>query len=359
MPRPRSARNRDLPPNLYPHHEGFRYKHPRTGKLHPMGNDKQRAIDAARKLNAILTRGNDLVGRVIGGQHTLAECIDIFEREDVPGKEWKPKTAAEYQFLLNRLRRDYGSRDVAELTVKDCADLLREVTSSVRNRIRYRIVLVWLLDCAMAEGWIDNNPATVTKKLQAPERQRERLTLEQYRKVWQHAPEWVRNAMDLSLHTLLRRVDVACMRFEDVKGEHLYVVPRKTDTTTYVRLKMKLSPELRDIVSRCRDNLLSPYLVHKRPERIRKSRDKDHHTQCSPREISDGFADARDAAGITGENAPTFHEVRSLGAHLYREAGWTLEQVEGLMGHASEAMTLLYLEGHDAPWREVSAGLRL
>jgi|GEM_PF-3261152 len=27
------------------------------------------------------------------------------------------------------------------------------------------------------------------------------------------------------------------------------------------------------------------------------------------------------------------------------------------MGHASEAMTALYLDGHELPWTEVSAGL--
>lgn len=359
MARTRQARNRDLPPNLYQHHGGYRYRHPQTGKFHPMGFDRQKAIDAARKLNAILIRGNDLVAKIIGGQHRLSECIDIFERDDIPAKGWKPKTAAEYQFVMNRLRKDYGDRDVSGLSVNDCAKMLRDVTDSVRNRIRYRGVLVWLLDCAVAEGWIETNPANVTKKLAAPKRQRERLTVAMYRATWDKAPAWVRNAMDLSLHTLLRRVDVACMRFEDVKGEHLYIVPRKTDSTTYVRLKMRLSPELREIVARCRDTLLSPYIVHKLPERIRKSRDKDHHTQCSPQEISNGFAAARNAAGITGANAPTFHEVRSLGANLYRQAGWALEQIEALMGHASAEMTMVYLEGHEAPWQEVSAGLRL
>lgn len=54
-----------------------------------------------------------------------------------------------------------------------------------------------------------------------------------------------------------------------------------------------------------------------------------------------------------------FHKIRSLGGELYRDAGWKLTQVQALMGHASESMTKLYVEGHDAPWTEVSAGLQL
>jgi enterobacteria phage integrase len=78
-----------------------------------------------------------------------------------------------------------------------------------------------------------------------------------------------------------------------------------------------------------------------------------------PEQLSRAFADARDEAGIDGENPPTFHEIRSLGGAMLREAGWSKVQVQELMTHTSESMTQHYLDGHDAPWTEVRTGIAL
>lgn len=169
--------------------------------------------------------------------------------------------------------------------------------------------------------------------------------------------------MDLSLLTLLRREDVAGLRFTDVRDGSLWVVPQKTEDSTAVRLRIKMGADLTALVARCRDDVVSPYLVHRLPEKARpqalKAVARVHHTQVLPEQITRAFADARDAAGITVDNPPTFHEIRSLGGALLRDQGWTLKQVQALMGHASEAMTTAYLEGHDAPWIEVETGLTL
>ena len=99
------------------------------------------------------------------------------------------------------------------------------------------------------------------------------------------------------------------------------------------------------------------------PERARpeekRAKERTHHTQVLPEQISRAFAEARNAAGIMGKNAPTFHEIRSLGGALLREAGWSVEQVQDLMTHTSEAMTEHYLGGHEAPWTDVSIGISL
>src|SRR5690606_16258779 len=169
--------------------------------------------------------------------------------------------------------------------------------------------------------------------------------------------------MDLSLLTLLRREDVATLRFADVHDDALWVVPQKTEGSSAVRLRIKMGPELAALVARCRDAVVSPYLVHRLPEKA-KPRGKGaagrvHHTQVMPEQITRAFAEARDAAGVGGESPPTFHEIRSLGGALLREQGWSLQQVQALMGHASEAMTSVYLEGHEVPWSEVETGLSL
>ncbi|PSD32026.1 integrase [Stenotrophomonas maltophilia] len=190
-----------------------------------------------------------------------------------------------------------------------------------------------------------------------------RLTLDVYRAIWDQAAPWLRNAMDLSLVTLLRREDVVTVKFADMCDGYLWVVPSKTEGSTNVRLKIALAGSLVDLVARCRDDVVSPFLIHRLPEKARPSdmraKDRAHHTQVLPEQLSRAFAKARDAAGVDGRSPPTFHEIRSLGGALLRDTGWTTEQVQALMGHASKSMTEHYLAGHDMPWLEVTAASTL
>lgn len=364
-PRPRSPLNAQLPPNLSRHSTGlYRYVHPVKKTHHYLGTDRQAAIAAAIKLNALLLPANPLVDKVVRLEHKLSECIELFKREGIPERHWKAATRQLYDYRLQRIEADLGSQAVELLTVKDCAEYLREVTPSLRAREQYRGALILVLESAVQEGWISHNVAKATRVAKA-ERQRARLTLEAYRSIHAKAPVWLQNAMDLSLQTLLRRADICAMRFEDIRDEYLYVVPRKTETTSYVRMKMRLENDLLAVVNRCRDRLVSPYLVHRLPIKLpphgKRAKTREHHLQVLPEDITRTFNKALKTSGLDYGTArpPTFHEIRSLGGDLYRQAGWSLEQVQQLMGHASEEMTRHYLEGHEAPWVEVRAGLQL
>lgn len=361
-PRQRSKSRQGWPANLYPNRDGFKYRHPVTKKETWMGTDQARAFAAAKKLNALLIPTDDLVARVITPGETVTDAIVVFRRDDVPGRKWAPKTAEVYESLIRRIEAGLGSKAVVDVTVKVCATFIREVTESDRARQQFRLVLGWILACAVEEGWIDTNPALATRRFQH-ERKRVRLTLDVYRAIWDQAAPWLRNAMDLSLVTLLRREDVVTVKFADVRDGHLWVVPSKTDGSTNVRLKIALAGPLADLVIRCRDDVVSPYVIHRLPEKARPSdkraKEREHHTQVLPEQLSRAFAKARDAAGVDGLAPPTFHEIRSLGGALLRDAGWTTEEVQALMGHASKSMTEHYLEGHDMPWLEVAAASTL
>ncbi|OBU70801.1 integrase [Stenotrophomonas maltophilia] len=190
-----------------------------------------------------------------------------------------------------------------------------------------------------------------------------RLTLDVYRAIWDQAAPWLRNAMDLSLVTLLRREDVVTVKFTDVRDGHLWVVPSKTEGSTNVRLQIAAAGPLADLLKRCKDDVASPFVIHRLPEKARPSdkraKTRKHHTQVLPEQLSRAFAAARDAAGITGDAPPTFHEIRSLGGALLRDAGWTTEQIQALMGHGNASMTEHYLGGHEAPWQPVTTGIAL
>ncbi|UYK82269.1 tyrosine-type recombinase/integrase [Xanthomonas sacchari] len=362
MGRARSKSRSGWPDNLYPNRDGYKYRHPVTRKETWMGKDKAKAFAAARQLNALLARADDLVAKVTGAAKTVADAIDIFRNDDIPHRKWGAATAAGYEIVIKRIKEGLGARALEGLTVKDCAEWIRSDTESARGRQTRRLVLGWILACAVQEGWIENNPALVTRKF-SYERRRERLTIDVYKAIRAAAPTWLQVAMEISLITLLRRDDVVNLRFKDVRDEALWVIPKKTEESTLVKLKIKMTAELNAIFARARDEVVSPFVVHRLPEKARpahmRAEERTHHTQVLPEQLTRAFAEARVAAGVESENPPTFHEIRSLGGALLRQSGWTLQQVQQLMGHASETMTTVYLEGHDTPWSEVSPGLAL
>ncbi len=324
-----------------------------------MGTDKAKAFAAAKKLNALLMPTNDLVDRVIGSKETVADAIAVFRRDDIPGRRWAPKTAEVYESVIRRIEAGIGALPVEEVTVKVCAEFIRAVTPSARSRQQFRLVLGWILACAIEEGWIDSNPAMATRKF-THERQRERLTTETYLAIRQQAPTWLQQAMDLSLMTLLRREDIVSLRYSDIHDGAIWVVPTKTEGSSGMRLRIRLTPVLTDLINRTRNSITSPYVVHRLPEKARptgmRAKYRDHHTQVLPEQLTRAFQDARDAAGLFGENPPSFHEIRSLAAAQLQHSGRDLKAVQALLGHTNEGTTKIYLEGHQAPWTDVQPG---
>lgn len=167
--------------------------------------------------------------------------------------------------------------------------------------------------------------------------------------------------MDLQLHTLQRPGDVLLMRKDQVREGYLYLVQEKTGR----RLKLKIEGGLAEVINRCNDDVSSPLLVHRLPERLRATKDRAknrvHHTQVLIAQADRAFADLRLSSNLFGkdDSPPTLHEIRSLGASLYRQAGWSEAEVQRLLGHSEIKMTKHYLVGHEPPWDEVSAGLNL
>jgi integrase len=167
--------------------------------------------------------------------------------------------------------------------------------------------------------------------------------------------------MDLGLHTLQRPGDVLQFRWEDITPTGLRVVQRKTGK----KLEIEIGQPLLVILDRCRDRVVSPFIVHRLPEKMRprgmRAKARVHHTQVLLEQAEREFDQVRTASGLymRTNNPPTLHEIRSLGASLYREAGWPEGQVQLLLGHSEVQMTRHYLKGHEAPWERIEAGLSL
>lgn len=365
MGRPRAPGNEDLPDNLYPNRDGFKYVRPTDGKPFYWKVSREAAVRSAKKLNDLLAPApGDLVKQVMGATSTVAEAISVFRREDIPHRKWTAKTAAEHAIRLARIEADLGKREVGPFTVRDAADYLKRVTSSLTARQKYRHLLILIFDCAVEEGWCETNPFAITRKVIGIARERARLTPEGYEAVYKAAGDLgmvvLQRAMRLGRKTLLRRADLCGFKFADYVDGWIHVVPKKTSDSTRVRLKLRADAEVDAIIAECRDNVVSPNVLHQLPRKARprhmRAEARQHHTEILPEQLTRMFAEARDHSGFYAgvENPPSLHELRSLGADDYRQKGWPEERIQALMGHGDVDMTRVYLEGHEPPWTEIS-----
>lgn len=365
MARPRNKNNKGLPPNLYERVNGhYRYRRPDTGKWHSMGKDHVKAISAAKQLNSMLSPGHDLVEKIINQSTVFNLFLDKFETKLLPERDLTAVTLKFYQQMLVHIRNQLGKKLIDDLSVKEIAEFLDNFTNKRANK--YRRFLALIFKYAIAHGLCKENPAlqTMAHKIK---KKRKRLTLETYFSIYSHpsSEPWFRNAMDLGLHTLQRREDLVNLKFSDIKGGYLYVIQSKTKKHgESANLKIKITPILESIISRCRDLIVSPYIIHRRPNRCSKQNykadSKQHFSQITPDYLTKTFSSIRDQLpefeSIPTEERPSFHEIRSLGITQYEKIGFNAQR---LAGHKTRAMTDKYKEGHEPKWTEVEAGLDL
>jgi integrase len=121
---------------------------------------------------------------------------------------------------------------------------------------------------------------------------------------------------------------------------------QKRSANLHLRLEC-LDMTIGDAISRCRDNVVSRYLIHhvKNRPRAKKGGSLDVRT------VSGGFATARDKSGSKWVNPPSFHEMRSLSGRLYDNQGGV--NVQNLLGHKDSKTTATYIDSRGSEWISV------
>lgn len=122
--------------------------------------------------------------------------------------------------------------------------------------------------------------------------------------------------------------------------------------------------------SRSLDNTVSPFIVHRKPQHVRRQwiEGKPHWTYVNPDYLTKAFAAARDEverfAKMPKPERPSYHEARGLGARIYEEMGMSKAAIQALMTHADKRTTEIYLDGgenalRDTNYQQVAAPLNL
>ncbi|MTI12144.1 tyrosine-type recombinase/integrase, partial [Sansalvadorimonas verongulae] len=341
-----------LPPYLNVRNGYFYYNNPKAGFYNqPMGRDRLLAISAARQLNAMAKPDvGSLVEKTLNpAAKTVKDAIDRFKEDILPNLKLGDRSKQEMGYRLNRLEKDIGNRVLDAMTVQNVAEYLDSNFYGDGYK-QHRTVLSRVFRIAMTKGWCREDPAEKTlptRNAEKVEKKRQRLKKEQLDIIYEMADPWLKIAIDLALITLQRRQDLVKLKFSDIKDGRLYLVQQKTkDRTECARLSIAVSPNLAKIINKARmTGIACPYIIHRKPDR-RKSREnetKQHWAAVRESYLTRAFTKVRNKTGlfdnIPEDERPTFHELRSLGGDLYKKKGWSLEQVQSLMGHASEGMT--------------------
>ncbi len=298
-PRPRNKSNRGLPQNLYVDERRgtYRYRRPTDGKWFQFCTDRLKAIDAAKQLNLAFLKGADLVGAVLGETSDLFTAfLDLYESKILPERELAKGTLGLYAVHFRRFRKAFEGKAVDQITIRMVAEMLDSLTPRTANQCR--ALLIDIFNHAASKGLCPDNPAASTiNRIEI--KTRKRHTVEGLKAIREKSPIWLQNAIDFALITAQRRTDILAMKFEDQRDGYLYVVQQKTAKASDAAwVRFKVTDELQRVISRCRDNVVSPFLIHRRPERKKQKQaeTKEHWTKIEERYLTRAFKEAREAA---------------------------------------------------------------
>ena len=370
----RPRKNNVSVPNLYPLYSRkvnkvyWRYKHPITGKFHALGTNEAEAIAIATEANTRLAEQrtrqilavSDRIATSKGKAITTSTWLDRYQAiqdDRLKSGDIRLNTYKQEAKPVSLLRERAGMKLISAVDVRDIAQLLEEYISAGQPRMAQvvRSVLIDVFKEAQHYGEVPPgyNPALATKQ---PRRKitRQRLSLEEWQKIFDIADashRYMGNAMLLALVTGQRLGDISKMKFSDIWDDHLHIIQEKTRSKIAIPLSLRLNAinwSLRDVVARCRDYAVSPYLVHF----FRTTSQAERGAQVKANTLTMNFSKARDLAGIDwGEGSPaTFHEQRSLSERLYEAQGVDTQK---LLGHKSPNQTAKYHDDRGKEWAKI------
>jgi integrase len=336
----------------------WRYKHPVTGKFHGLGTDEAVAKEIAVEANSRLAeqkmrhliQAKNEINKRLGGSATITEFLIRYKKtqeERLNRGEIKLNTFKQKSSPLKVLEEFFGQRKMDEITVKDIVSVLDDYKERGHNRMgqifRKVSIDVFLEAQQVGEVPAGFNPALASKKPHV-KITRQRLTLDEWMLIFNAAEKdnyFLQRGMQLAILTGQRLSDICHMKFTDIKEGYLCIEQSKTGFKLAIPLELRcnaLGVSLGEVISSCRDKILSPYLLHHHHAKGKAKRGG----MVKPATLTVAFSKARDSVEYEWEKngtAPSFHEQRSLSERLYREQGI---DTQVLLGHSSVIMTNKY-----------------
>lgn len=382
--RPRKKEFRHLPNFLYYDSSKKQYRLTLVnGVRKNIGADKTKAIAIAREYNNIMRPENTIsVNSLViesGGQNgealPLTEHLEkLFERivrDEQPSKS----TLSDWTNDLERVSEFFNDIPSNEISLEHVNGFINQYHADSSANVQNRKVsfLKKIFSYAVDESLMFDNPAERKKMKRVDAKKRRRLSYNDFLKIRDAAEPWLRTAMDLALQTTQARLEVSrikysikvpknntcgCVWYEEEKNGifgMIYIHRQKVQHKEAAHVAIPIGKKLKEIIDNSRDNVASPYIVHRLPARLPNniSKEVNHPTQVAPDYLSRAFSALRDKTGVAAnlpmDERPTFHEIRALAAFMFKDRGY---DPQARMAHSDAESTKIYTENH-VDWVEV------
>ena len=354
-----------LPPNLYTNKSKgkvyYSYKHPVNKTRHGLGTNKLNAVKAARLMNDKFEQRFEIEKMLVNGMIKMSDLCEeyrAFIKQQFSTGALAQSTIENRGYTLDRIKIKLGKAYARDIRTIDITRYLNDMydpktnLGTARARDVHRGHLMLLFEYAIQEGYVDNiNPATpclqVNKK-----RVTKRHTIDGWNAIYNAAEPWLKNAMDLAILILQRRSDICDIKLSDIKDGYIHMIQKKSIKHDSAYIKIKVTNELAQVIQQCKaDNVLSPYLIHRVPEKRTKAAmdSGNHRTYITPAYLSRAFKKVRDLVNAYPDYAedeqPGIHQGKALGSKLYKRRFG--ESATIMAGHTSKEMTNYYEEDPD------------
>lgn len=309
----RRTKDLELPPRLYRRGSSFYYVSA-DKRWYPLGKDKARALRLWAELECAAPATTTVAD-------VVQQYLDYLDGDGCADAV-APSTRLKYGAYARTIEAKFSAVAADALTVPMLA---RWRDSGEARPIWFNGCLA-VLRGAYAKGveW-GTVPANVPKEVKPnPTTARGRyLTDKEFRAIRDHAPAWLRAAMDLSYLTGMRESDVLSLRWQAV-GERLSVEQKKTGN----RQSFEISAPLRAVLEGAkRRRIVGLFVVA-----------TDKGRPITTRRLQKAFAAAAKVASVTDAR---FHDLRGKSATDAADAGM---DYQAMLGHASKKMSDRYVK---------------
>ncbi len=312
MGRARTKR-KDLPERVYHRNGAYYFVHKSDGKWERLDSDYAKAM---AKWAALVVAPTQI--------RCMNELFDKYLLEVVPTKA--ERTQKDNRQELRFLRAFFGQMDVSSISAVTVATYRDHREARVRGN-REIALLSHVFNYAIRWGYRVDNPCSVPG-LRSRERPRERyVTAHEFEAFKALCPDWLRSYLDLKALIGARQQDILALRWTDIDDTGILICPQKTKNSTGKRIRIRLTPELQEILSRLPKS--SPLLFP---------------TRSGTQYTSQGFGSIwrRLMATFvsTGNDRFTEHDLRGMVATDMDDAS----AAQKLLGHKSITMTEAYIK---------------
>ncbi|TQI81332.1 phage integrase family protein with SAM-like domain [Serratia fonticola] len=316
-------------------------------------------------------------GGIQGEALPFAEHVDHIMDRAITDEQPSESTREDWKNDAIRVKAFFATIPACDIELEHVNAYIKEYHAEASANVQNRKVsfLKKLFSYAVDESLMLDNPATRKKMRPIDEKRRQRLSIDTFMAIRQHAAPWLRTAMDLALQTTHARLEVSRIRYSIKEPKNgvcgcvwldqpengiygtLYIHRQKVQKKEASHVAIPIGAELKRIIDDSRDSVASPYVVHRIPQRnVKRSKEVSHPTQVAPDYLSRAFSALRDELGLSDhlemDERPSFHEVRALAAHLFDKQGIG---PQGCMAHTDAKSTKIYTRNH-IDWVEVPHG---